>query len=365
MRNLLLLFLIIVARTFFAQAPQGFSYQSIVRNSNGSAMANQAMSARFCIRLNTATGTIAYQEIQSITTNAQGLATATVGTGTPTIGSFSNIDWANGTKFLQVDLNWGTGWNFVGTEQLQSVPYALYSEKIKVQSSLTGDSLFIGNGTAIIIPGLSAANHILGCTNAAACNFNAAATDDDGSCHITGQSCNDGNAATSNDQYNAQCVCAGTASYALGSQGPAGGYIFYDKGSYSNGWRYLEVYPISFPGIWGCQGTLIAGISNAIGDGSINTAAIVAGCSATNAVARLVDNYAVNGFSDWFLPNNAEMNLIHDNLVALNIGNIPGPFHWTSSQSSAIYGAIYDFDFDFSDIQSKSTNISGIPVRKF
>ena len=27
--------------------------------------------------------------------------------------------------------------------------------------------------------------------------------------------------------------------------GPAGGYIFYDKGGYSDGWRFLEVAPLS------------------------------------------------------------------------------------------------------------------------
>jgi len=31
--------------------------------------------------------------------------------------------------------------------------------------------------------------------------------------------------------------------YKVGDKGPAGGYIFYDKGSYSNGWRYLEAAP--------------------------------------------------------------------------------------------------------------------------
>jgi len=33
--------------------------------------------------------------------------------------------------------------------------------------------------------------------------------------------------------------------YSLRDIGPAGGYIFYDKGSYSNGWRYLEAAPVS------------------------------------------------------------------------------------------------------------------------
>ncbi len=50
-----------------------------------------------------------------------------------------------------------------------------------------------------------------GCTNAAACNYNASATIDDGSCLVIGAACDDGNAATTNDVVNANCVCAGTS----------------------------------------------------------------------------------------------------------------------------------------------------------
>jgi hypothetical protein len=364
MKFIWLILFLLLAPSMFAQSPQGFSYQGMIRNSAGEALTNQNVSTRFCVRLGSSNGTISYQEIQNLTTNAQGLMSATVGSGTATMGSFAAVDWANGSKFLQVDINLGQGWVFVGTEQLNSVPFALYAQQVPVSTSLTGDTLTIGQN-AIIIPGISAANHVMGCTNSSACNFNPMATNDDGTCHIIGQTCNDGNASTTNDQYNAQCTCAGTVSYSIGSQGPAGGYVFYDKGIYSSGWRYLEVFPTSFFGIWGCQGTLVAGISNTIGAGDVNTAAIVAACTSTNAVARIIDSYTVNGFSDWYMPNNAEMNLISNNLFANNIGNIPGPFHWTSSQQNATYGAVYDFEFDFSDIQAKNVNISGIPVRKF
>ena len=365
MKKFLTLVLAIVLINFStAQSPQGINYQAIVKNSAGEIMPNQNLSLRLCIRQGNASGTITYQEIKSLITNAQGLVTTVIGSGPATIGNFSALDWSNGLKYLQVDMNLGQGWLLLGTEQLQSVPYALYSETVPVAVSLAGDTLQIGQNN-IIIPGISAANHILGCTNSAACNYNPLATDNDGSCHITGQTCDDNNPATTNDQYNAQCNCVGTVTYSIGSTGPAGGVVFYDKGSYSNGWRYLEVYPISFFGIWGCQGTLVAGITNTIGAGDVNTAAIVAACSSTNAVARIIDNYSVNGFSDWYLPNNAEMNLICDNLYTPSIGNIPGPFHWTSSQQNATYGAVYDFDFDFNDIQAKNVNISGVPVRKF
>ncbi len=365
MKKFLTLVLAIVLVNFStAQSPQGINYQAIVKNSAGEIMANQNLSLRLCIRQGNANGTITYQEIKSLITNAQGLVTTTLGSGPATIGNFSALDWSNGLKYLQVDMNLGQGWLLLGTEQLQSVPYALYAETVPVAVSLAGDTLQIGQNN-IIIPGISAANHILGCTNSAACNFNPLATDNDGSCHITGQACDDNNTATTNDQYNSQCNCVGTISYSIGSAGPAGGVVFYDKGSYSNGWRYLEVYPVSFSGIWGCQGTLVAGITNTIGAGNVNTAAIVAACSSTNAVARIIDNYSVNGFSDWYLPNNAEMNLISDNLYSQNIGNIPGPFHWSSSQQNANEGGLYDLEFDQSDIQAKNVNISGIPVRKF
>ncbi|GHU33390.1 hypothetical protein FACS1894172_11810 [Spirochaetia bacterium] len=33
--------------------------------------------------------------------------------------------------------------------------------------------------------------------------------------------------------------------YVIGDTGPAGGLIFYDKGDYSDGWRYLEVAPVT------------------------------------------------------------------------------------------------------------------------
>ena len=65
-----------------------------------------------------------------------------------------------------------------------------------------------------------------GCTDATACNYNPAATNDDGSCeYVTcadcegvpngsatpGTACDDNNANTFGDTYDANCVCAGTA----------------------------------------------------------------------------------------------------------------------------------------------------------
>ncbi|MDP4826645.1 MAG: hypothetical protein NWR73_03095, partial [Flavobacteriales bacterium] len=52
---------------------------------------------------------------------------------------------------------------------------------------------------------------IFGCTNTLACNYNVAATDDDGSCILIGDACDDGNIFTENDLVGSDCSCAGSA----------------------------------------------------------------------------------------------------------------------------------------------------------
>jgi len=366
-KSLITLLALAFATWSCAQAPSAIPYQAIMRNLDGAVISSTDLTIRFCIRENTALGNISYQELQSVSSNSQGLVTCNIGQGNATIGSFDNVQWNNGFKYLQVDINLGNGYIFLGTEKINSVPYALFAKSTKVSTSLTGDTLTIGKNN-IVIPGISAANHLMGCTNAQACNYNSAATDDDGSCHFTGTSCDDGNANTTTDVYNASCVCQGTASYTVGTQGPAGGYIFYDKGSYSNGWRYLEAYPTTVYGPWGCQGVSIGGTSSAVGTGEANTALILASCAIAGTVAKLCDDFAVNGFTDWFLPSSGEMDLIHDVLFVNGIGNIPDAFHWTSSQyatQGAIYAVLYDNDFGNTDIQSKSISLTAIPVRGF
>jgi uncharacterized protein (TIGR02145 family) len=193
----------------FAQAPLGIPYQAVMRNVDGSVMASSTVSLTFKIHSGSATGAIVYQESHALNSNAQGLVSCVVGNGVVSQGNFANINWESGAKFMQVM----TGTTDMGTTQMMSVPYALYSNDVGVNVSATGDTLTVG-GQVVIVPGISAANYIppvLGCTNAAACNYNVAATQDDGSCLILGATCNDGNANTSNDVINANCQCAGTA----------------------------------------------------------------------------------------------------------------------------------------------------------
>ena len=112
-----------------SQAPQKFKYQSIARNATGQELASSPIGIRFSIRDLTATGTVVYQETHAVTTNTFGLFSINVGEGTAVIGSIGSIDWASGSKYLEVeaDLNGGTIYAPFGASELLSVPYALYA----------------------------------------------------------------------------------------------------------------------------------------------------------------------------------------------------------------------------------------------
>lgn len=109
----------------FAQAPQSFKYQSIIRNAAGNPMATQTVTVRASVHDGSASGTIVYQETHAATTNQFGLINLSIGGGTPVSGNFSSIAWGTGTKWMEIEADFGVGFLPMGTSQLLSVPYAL------------------------------------------------------------------------------------------------------------------------------------------------------------------------------------------------------------------------------------------------
>ena len=127
----------------FAQAPQKMSYQSVIRKTDGSLVVNTSVGIKISILQGSASGTAAYVETQTTTTNANGLATLAIGGGTPVTGTFAGINWASGTYFIKTETDpiGGTNYTISGTSQLLSVPYALYagSSQGKTSIVLTGN----------------------------------------------------------------------------------------------------------------------------------------------------------------------------------------------------------------------------------
>jgi len=143
----------------------------------------------------------------------------------------------------------------------------------------------------------------------------------------------------------------GGPTYKIGDTGPGGGIVFYDKGSVSDGWRYLEAAPANQGTSlrWASSAfakTNITGTESAIGTGKANTAAIlVVDGSAPAAVA--CKNYSGGGKYDWFLPSRGELNAMYEMRTHLGISS---EFFWSSSQRSNEGAWVRRFDDGSEDI---------------
>jgi hypothetical protein len=131
--------------TVQAQSPKMFKYQTVVRNSAGLIVQNQAVAFKISILQGSATtGTVVYSETHHKTTNDFGLVNLEIGSGTNASGTINAINWANGPYFVKVELDINNGTTFItmGTSELLSVPYALYAEKAGTTTYTETDPIF-------------------------------------------------------------------------------------------------------------------------------------------------------------------------------------------------------------------------------
>lgn len=114
----------------FAQVPEKMSYQAIVRNTGGQILANQSVGIRASILQGSPAGAAVYSERLTGNTNANGLLTLEIGSGTVLTGTFNTINWSTGSYYLktETDPTGGTNYTITGTSQLLSVPYAMYAK---------------------------------------------------------------------------------------------------------------------------------------------------------------------------------------------------------------------------------------------
>jgi hypothetical protein len=127
---------VFLPRQVNAQSPEKMSYQAVIRDASDNLITDTQVGMQISILHGSASGTAVYVETQEPTTNANGLVSIEIGTGT-TIDDFSAIDWANGPYFIktETDPTGGTTYTITGTNQLLSVPYALHA---KTAETVTG-----------------------------------------------------------------------------------------------------------------------------------------------------------------------------------------------------------------------------------
>jgi len=139
----------------------------------------------------------------------------------------------------------------------------------------------------------------------------------------------------------------------IGTTGPAGGIIFYDKGNNDDGWQYLEAAPASseINAQWGAyeidvSGTQTDVTQTGVGTGKDNTKIInkkLQELGETGRASQLCASLNIGVFNDWFLPSKDELNLMYRNLHKKGFGNFGnGPnseswmntVYWSSSQGN-------------------------------
>ncbi|MCL9804930.1 hypothetical protein NAT51_05340 [Flavobacterium amniphilum] len=129
---LIYVFLLFSVGLLYGQVPEKLSYQAIIRNNSNVLVANSPVGMQISILQTSASGTVVFSETHTPTTNANGLLSLQIGNGTPVLGSFSAINWANGPYFVKTETDpaGGTNYTVTGTSQLLSVPYAQLAENV-------------------------------------------------------------------------------------------------------------------------------------------------------------------------------------------------------------------------------------------
>ncbi len=127
MKKLVLtLTLAIAALLSFAQIPQTFSYQGVVRDAENKIVAEKAITVSVQILQGTDEGAEVYAETHEVTTNANGLMTFEL--GSKNAEDFAKIDWSNAPYFVKTVAEFD-GKQISGVTPLLAVPYALYAAK--------------------------------------------------------------------------------------------------------------------------------------------------------------------------------------------------------------------------------------------
>jgi hypothetical protein len=310
MKKIFLTFLVIIgAAGIYAQAPEGFSYNAIVRNASGNAIVDQAVSFRFGIVKGRTSGAVVYGEKHNLLTDSFGSVSLVIGNGTDKTGDFATIDWGADSYYLKIelDITGSTFYTDMGTTQLLSVPYALYSK--------TASNGFSGNYNDLT---------------------NKPSTDGSETKIIVGNSLKIEGAGTIANPY----ILNARAHYIGEVYG--GGVVFYVYDNNQHG--LIAATRDQDSAIEWYNGT--KRYTNTAGDGinsgAMNTILIIALQTNDNPMgnfaAKICADYsvAVNNinYGDWYLPSKYELALMFTKKEM--IGGFNSDYYWSSTEFSSV-----------------------------
>jgi hypothetical protein len=339
MAKIFLTFLVIVGSvSIFAQAPEGFSYNAIVRNISGNPVIDQAVSFRFTILKGSTTGAVAYIEKHEVLTDSFGSVSLVIGRGTDKTGDFTTINWGDDSYFLKIelDITGSTIYTIMGKTQFLSVPYSLYSK--------------------------SAANGFSG-------NFN----------DLTNKPVTDGSETKIVVGSNLKIDGVGTITnpYILNTKPHyigeiyGGGVVFYVYDNNQHG--LIAATKDQESAIAWYNGT--KRYTNTAGDGVnagvMNTTLIIAIQTNDNPMgnfaAKICADYSVTvsgiTYGDWYLPSRAELALMYNQKEV--IGGFSGDYYWSSTEFSSVTAWSQNFSTGAQFNLSKSLPYGVRAIRAF
>src|SRR5690554_335034 len=366
---------LLMTASVFAQSPEKMSYQAVVRDGSNALVSSTAVGMQISLLQGSASGTAVYVETQTPTSNANGLVSLEIGSGTVVSGDFTTIDWANGPYFIktETDPTGGTSYTITGTSQLLSVPYALHAKTAEtVTGTITETDPIFGASVASGITGTDTTNWN---------NKLDSYTETD---PIFGASVASGITGTDTTNWNNKQdqLVAGTNITIVGNtisatgggstnnfylgQDTLGGIVFYIYIGSDGNQHGLIVNKNESTAQWQSSGTTTNATRS--WDGVYNT-----GLMTSSPAANYVNGLTDGGFTDWYLPSIDELSILwHNRFHANNALNAGGftllsntVLYWSSTEDSATDALCFLFNRGYSSSYGKSYTYSVRAVRAF
>jgi hypothetical protein len=372
------------------------SYQAVIRNASNALVTSTPVGMRISVLQGSPTGTAVYVETQTPSTNANGLVSLEIGTGTIITGTFAGINWATGPYFIktETDPTGGTAYTIVGTNELMSVPYALFSAN--GTPGAVGATGAAGTNGAVGATGpqgpigLTGSTGTVGATGAqgltglAGATGTVGATGPQGPIGLTGSTGTVG--ATGAQGLTGLAGATGTVG-ATGPQGPIGltgstgtvgatgsqgilgkdtlgGIVYYIYIGSDNLQHGLIVSKTESTAAWQAAGTLTG--ANRTEDGAYNTALMTSRASAAAT-------YVTGLGAGWYLPSIDELGLLYYNRYSAQKSLRAGGFtllsttgnYWSSTEDNATNAFFFTFNTGNPLNYSKAGSLSVRGVRAF